>query len=167
MNRKGFTLIELLGVIVILSIIMVIAIPNVMAVLEKGKKDNYLVDAKKLITQAEYAIRNSSINKPSSSDIYKITLSYLGTNDVKKDQDDNSYSLTDSYVIVVRKNGYLEYYVNLVAITDDGNKGIRLVKSEELTGSNKYTLIDKNITIPTDNDIKQITGVLNGQITIY
>lgn len=167
MNRKGFTLIELLGVIVILSIIMLIAIPNVTSVLEKGKKDNYLADAKKLITQAEYKIRNASIDKPASSDIYKITLSYLGTNDIDKDPDGNSYSLTDSYVIVVRKDGYLEYYVNLVAITDNGNIGIRLAHEDELSGKNKYSLISKDLSIPTDRDIKQITEIVDGQITTY
>ena len=62
---------------------------------------------------------------------------------------------------------YLEYYVNLVAMIDDGNKGIRLAHEDELSGNNKYSLIGKNITIPTDNDIKEITNVLNGQITTY
>ena len=47
MNKKGFTLIELLGVIIILSIIMLIAIPNVTSVLEKNKRENYIADAKK------------------------------------------------------------------------------------------------------------------------
>ena len=51
MNKKGFTLIELLGVIIILSIIMLIAIPNVTSVLEKNKRENYIADAKKMISQ--------------------------------------------------------------------------------------------------------------------
>ena len=36
MNKRGFILIELLGVIVILSIIMVIAIPNITSTLERS-----------------------------------------------------------------------------------------------------------------------------------
>ena len=51
MNKKGFTLIELLGVIIILSIIMLIAIPNVTSVLEKNKREKYIADAKKMISQ--------------------------------------------------------------------------------------------------------------------
>ena len=166
MNKKGFTLIELLGVIVILSIIMLIAIPNVMSVLDKGKKDSYIADAKKIITQAEYAIRNSSVDKPSSTDIYIITLGYLGTNDVEKDPDGNSYSLTNSYVAVVRKDGYLEYYVNLVAETDDGNVGIKLAHQDELDKEDKRALIEKDFTIPTPDVIKIKTGV-NGTIKTY
>ena len=164
MNKKGFTLIELLGVIVILSIIMMIAIPNVMSVLDKGKKDNYLADAKKLITQAEYKIRSSDIDKPSSSDIVIIPLAYLGTNDVEKDPDGNSYSLNDSYVAVVRKDGYLEYYVNLIAEIDDGNKGIYLVHEDELNGKDKYSLVSNNVSIPTEANIKEKTGITSGII---
>lgn len=166
MDKKGFTLIELLGVIVILSIVMVIAVPNVMSVLEKGKKDSYLADAKKLITQAEYAIRNSNVDKPSSTDIYKITLRYLGTNDVEKDPDGNSYSLTDSYVAVVRKDGYLEYYVNLIANNDNGNIGISLVHQDKLDNENRRSLVVKNFNVPDDTKIKEITGI-NGVIKTY
>ena len=166
MNRKGFTLIELLGVIVILSIVMVIAVPNVMSVLEKGKKDSYLADAKKLITQTEYAIRNSDVDKPSSTDIYKVTLGYLGTNDVEKDPDGNSYSLTDSYVVIVRKDGYLEYYVNLVANNENGNIGISLVHRDELDGEKRRSMVVKNFSLPDDNKIKEITGI-NGVIKTY
>lgn len=37
-NKKGFTLIELLAVIVILSIIMVIAVPQILNVIQNSKK---------------------------------------------------------------------------------------------------------------------------------
>lgn len=165
MNRKGFTLIELLGVIVILSIIMVIAIPNITSILDKTKRETYISDAKKMITQAEYAIRTSDIEKPSSTDIVKITLSYLGTSDVKEDPDGNLYNLENSYVIVVRKDGYLEYYVNLVADTDDGNKGISLTHQDNLNGNDRLKLIRSNFTL-TDSEIKSITGI-NGSIKTY
>lgn len=159
MNKKGFTLIELLGVIIILSIIMLIAIPNISSVLDKNKKDSYLADAKKLITQAEYEIRSSRVERPASNELVKITLSYLGTNDVSKDPDGNSYSLTDSYVVIVRKDGYLEYYVNLVAVTENGNKGIRLTHKDTLQGDSRLSLIKKDFDSPTDSEIQSITEV--------
>ena len=167
MNKKGFTLIELLGVIVILSIIMLIAIPNITSVLEKNKKETYLADAKKLITQAEYEIRNGDIDKPNSSEIVKITLSYLGTSDVNKDPEGNSYSLKDSYVVIVRNDGYLEYYVNLVAITDSGNRGIYLTKQDNLQGDNRLTQVKKDIEIPNDSKIKEITAKTDATIKSY
>lgn len=166
MSRRGFTLVELLGVIIILSIIMLLAIPNVTSVLEKNKKETYLADAKKLITQVEYEISNSNIEKPSSTEILKIRLSYVGTSDVSKDPDGNPYDVDNSYVAVVRKNGYLEYYVNLVANVDGKNKGIRLRKKEELDSDQKLNLIERNFTNPTDQEIKTITGV-SGDIQSY
>ncbi len=166
MNRKGFTLIELMGVIIILSIVMLIAVPNITSILDKNKRDTYIADAKKLITQAEYAIRSNQFEKPASNELVKVTLNYLATNDIKKDPDGNPYSLTDSYVVIVRKDGYLEYYVNLVATTDSGKKGIRLVHEEELTKDSRLTLIQKDFTNPTDSEIYKITGV-TGNIHSY
>ena len=166
MSRRGFTLVELLGVIIILSIIMLLAIPNVTSVLEKSKRETYLTDAKKLITQVEYEISNSNIEKPSSTEILKIRLSYVGTSDVSKDPDGNPYDVDNSYVAVVRKNGYLEYYVNLVANVDGKNKGIRLRKKKELDSDQKLTLIERDFTNPTDQEIKTITGV-SGDIQSY
>ena len=167
MNKKGFTLIEMLGVIIILSIIMLIAIPNVTSILNKSKNESYLTDATKLITQAKYLIRSSKVNKPASNQIVKINLSYLGTQDVSKDSDGNSYSLTNSYVIVVRKNESLEYYVQLVATMEDGNKGIRLTHEDKLQAKDKLTLVKKNIVAPGETEIKSIVEITNGTIQSY
>lgn len=166
MDKEGFTLVELLGVIVILSIIMLIAIPNVTSVLEKSKRSTYLADAKKLISQVEYEISNNTIEKPNSAEILRIRLSYVGTSDVLKDPDGNPYDKNNSYVIVVRKNNYLEYYVNLVTIVNDKSNGIRLVNKAELNKDNNLTLIQRNFINPTATEIQQITGV-SGTIKDY
>lgn len=158
MNSKGFTLVELLGVIVILSIIMIIAVPNITSVLEKNKRQNYLTDAKRFITQVEYEIRNGEIEKPSSTEVLKISLSYIGTSDVSKDSDGNKYDTNNSYVLVVRKDGYLEYYVNLITMIDDQNKGIRLASEEDLNSSNKLTLVTQGFSNPEESEIKNIAG---------
>ncbi len=54
MNKKGFTLIELIAVVVIMAIIALIATPNIINMLDKGKKTDYLADAREFITQATY-----------------------------------------------------------------------------------------------------------------
>ncbi len=164
MNKKGFTLVELLGVVVILSIIMLIAIPNVTSVLEKNKRDTYIADAKKLISQAKYEINNSNIEKPNSTQILKIRLSYIGTSEVSKDPDGNQYDLNNSYVIVVRKDGYLRYYVNLVTTIDGKNKGICLASEEELQDDQKLTKVQQGFSIPETKKIQETTGILNGTI---
>lgn len=167
MNKKGFTLIELLGVIVILSIVMLIAMPNITSLLNKNKKATYIADAKKFITQTEYVIRNGEVEKPNSSELVKVRLSYIGNRDLSKDPDGNTYSLTDSYVIIARKDGYLEYYVNLIALDSNNNtKGIRLAYSGDLDSSNKLSLVSDKFTNPTDTEIQTIVGV-SGTIKTY
>ena len=155
MKNKGFTLIELLGVIIILSIIMLIAIPNVTSTLENSKRTTYITDAKKMITQTEYALR-TNIEKPNSNEILKVTLADLGTNDIEKDPDGDAYDLENSYVIVARVDGFLTYYVNLVVDKGDGKlKGISLTSEESLDELEKSALVVNNLTLLTNNQIKQ------------
>ena len=54
MNKKGFTLIELIAVVVIMSIIAIIATPNIINMIDKGKKDQYITNAKEFISKATY-----------------------------------------------------------------------------------------------------------------
>ena len=54
MNKKGFTLIELIAVVVIMAIIALIATPNIVNMMDKGKKEDYVADAKEIITKATY-----------------------------------------------------------------------------------------------------------------
>ena len=158
MNRKGFTLVELLGVIVILSIIMLIAVPNITSTLERSRRDGYLTDAIKMITLADSEIRKGDLYKPTEGNFIKITLGELSTSDIDKDPDGVPYSLTESSVVIARKNSYLKYYVTLVS--DHGKNGettwwgIKLSEKSELDGDDRYNLIDKNISsIPSDTEI--------------
>lgn len=166
MKEKGFTLVELLGVIVILSLVMLIAIPNITSTLERSKKEQYLTDATKFVTLVEYNLKNGSIDKPGSNELYKITLGCLNTNDIDKDAENIKYELDDSYVIVGRKDGYLVYYVNLVVIKNNKYKGILLEDSEKLDkdsaaqdGINRYNLVKSNLTLLNDAEIKQKINV--------
>lgn len=162
MNRKGFTLVELLGVIVILSIVILIAIPNITSTLERSKRDQYLTDAKKMVSLAEYELRKGDLAKPAEGKYIIITLDYLATTDVEKDPDGVSYSLTDSYVVVARKDGYLKYYVNLVADHSKNSTkawwGIKLAEKDELSSDDRYNLIKKNLTVPDENFVVTTTG---------
>lgn len=159
MNKKGFTLIELLSVLVILSIIMGIAIPNVISTLDKSEKDTYISDAKKFLSLAKTELANN-INKPTDNEIVRINLECVDNQDLTKDPDGNEYSETESFVAIVRKDEKLVYYVNLVGKSDSGKtRGIRLTEKSLLDGDDRLRYVLKNITTPTESDIHAITGV--------
>ena len=153
MNKKGFTLVELLGVVIILSIIMLIAIPNVMSILDRSKKDAYLADARKMVSLTEYEIRKGNVLKPAAGNLVKVTLGDLATSDVDKDADNHPYDTENSYVVIVRKNGYLVYYVQLVANVNGNYRGVRLTNSENLKTNVKYEKFSKDIILPDNSEI--------------
>ena len=159
MNKKGFTLIELLGVIIILSIIMLIAIPNVTSILERSKKDTYLADARKMVSLTEYEIRKGNVLKPNAGEMRKVTLEDLATGDVVTDPDDKEYDITNSYVLVTRKDGYLVYFVQLVTNNNGSYRGIRLTNRENLDGDKKYEAYGRGIDLPSTD--QQSTIVLS------
>ncbi len=52
-NKKGFTLVELLAVIAILALLVIIALPNVINMYTKAKKEAFLTETKKLYSEVE------------------------------------------------------------------------------------------------------------------
>ena len=61
MNKKGFTLVELLAVVAILSILVIIALPNVMGMFNEAKKNSFIIEAKNIYQIAEQQYINDSM----------------------------------------------------------------------------------------------------------
>ncbi|MDD3241501.1 MAG: type II secretion system protein [Bacilli bacterium] len=184
MNKKGFTLVELIAVMVVLSVIMVISIPNVVAMLDKQKKNTYISDAKKLVSKVKTEIRsNDNIAWPNTTN--PITIIYLNDvydGDIKKDPEGNSYSLTKSFVAITKEAvsgmaGTYDYvyYVMLIgenATDPTKNRGIDIVKSSVLSTENASTYVLKNINTyatPVDiaNKILNSTTITLDKINLY
>lgn len=189
MNRKGFTLIEILAVIIILGVIMTIAVPNVLSMVDRNKKDTVIEHAKMMATQAEYTIRkDTSIEYPTDNNAIILTLEYLNTNDISESPYNTNYHKSRSFVAVVNetKNNITEYkyYVHLVACGDDDcssknvkkNRGINLIDVDDLTGSarfNKVVTSDDVVTnyvyfssgnnFVVNNNLASILGVVKIQ----
>ena len=62
LNNRGFTLVEVLAVIVILSILMAIMVPNVGKILEKNKENNYADLEKSIISAAKIDVSDNRYN---------------------------------------------------------------------------------------------------------
>ena len=63
MNKKGFTLIELLAVIVVLAIILVIAMPRILKVIEESEKEVFRITGENLVKAAKDKTVIDSLDK--------------------------------------------------------------------------------------------------------
>lgn len=114
-NEKGFTLVELLATMAILATLMLIAIPNVIGIVQRNKNKTYIEDAKKLETLAAYKVRSNPTElKPASGESYCFLLPFLDkSNELSDPPNGGEYDKTMTYVIVYNSNGTLKYYVQL------------------------------------------------------
>ncbi len=165
MNEKGFTLIELLATIAILGLIMTIAVPNVISVIDKNKKNTYVEDAKKMITLAEYKFRSDTrIEAPAAGQCIVIRLRALDLTELHDGPEGGSYDLDLSYVVIANVSGTYEYSVTIQENYDGSKKGLALISRELLnkeTASKKIEGSALHIEAP-------VTGNnLNGSIVKY
>jgi len=165
MNKKGFTLVELLGVIVILGIIMLVAIPNIASLTQKNKKNTYIVDAKKMVSLVQYELRKGGRDKPGDGAVEVFDLESLSTSDVEKNADGIEYDTSQSYVAVYRENGYLKYAVQLVTGESGQYDGIILTRVENLDGKKKYDHYKENNAGISPSNTSQIITAMGQEDT--
>ena len=70
MNRKGFTLVELLAVIAILAILVLVAVPNVLGMFNKAKKDTFLTEAKNIFKESASKYISDNMHNSNEGNIY-------------------------------------------------------------------------------------------------
>ena len=75
--KKGFTLIELLGVIVILSVIMVIIMPNIVNSIKKASKDNDVYTSNIIYKAVDNYISHNNKYRKESGNTYCIAINTL------------------------------------------------------------------------------------------
>ena len=152
-NKKGFTLVELLAVIAILGVIMVIAVPNVMGIIDKNKKDTYVSDAKQLLTLAEYKFRSGKDGIPvkiNNGEAIVLRLACLDDAEITKGPNGGDYHIQNSFVVIGNNGGTYYYYVTLQeALEKGGNRGLPLLDRDFLNTSQSIKEVKDNLSYTT------------------
>lgn len=152
-NNKGFTLVELLATISILAIIMLIAIPNVVGVVQKSRNKTYVEDAKKMISLAKYKVKSDvKIKDALGYGSVCISLNYLDSGkEIKDAPNGGEYDTEKSYVLVEKNYDNSYYYsVQLLENDKDSNmQGLKKISSEVLSNDNSYKNVNNSITSPS------------------
>lgn len=160
-NNKGFTLIELLAAIAVLSILMVLTLPQLTNVIGGNRNKIYVNDAKKMIALAEYKIRSNStsIEKPDDGECIVFSLNYLDNDSFDSPPNRGDYLRYSSFVVAKNDNGNMEYSAILIEEYKNVYKGIKLTKEDDL---NKRDAV-KNITVFNSNELVYITEEISAK----
>lgn len=169
-NKMGFTLIELIATITILGIIMLVAVPNVIGVVNKNKSQTYVNDARKLVTLAKYKFdSDANVMRPSSTNCVVMKISGLDRSELQKGPEEGTYDENLSFVVIKYENSKYEYYAQLVENYNKNGtqyKGIALMKYSDLV-----KIEAKNTSIKSGQEgFKNVTslgGIGCSSTTVY
>ena len=159
MNKKGFTLIELIAVVVIMSIIAVIATPNVINMMETGNNKKYISDASNFISKAKYMYKKEQykdkFNNPTQGEATIKLSEIVGiTADDEKDPHGYPYDLEHSTVTI---------YTQGEETLKETTAKITLISSK---GEDCYTIDNVEESNLTVDQVKQGTYISTGKCTV-
>ena len=169
-SEKGFTLVELIGVVVILGILAVFALPVITRTLDSSRNKMYVNDAKRLVSHAEYKIKANStkIDLPDNGDAIVLSLRYLEASSITDGPNGGKYDLDRSYVVVRRYSDNLEYAVCLLEHEkNSGFRGFVLIKNADLFQNDvakKITGLNESQAMHVNNITK---NYINGKVSNF
>ena len=167
MKKKGFTLVELLAVIIILSLVLVIAVPSVNKYIKQSKEKAYDAQISTIIEAAQaYASTNLELLPNRENISVKVTLGQLKSSglikeEVKNPNDDKYFD--DALTIEIKKNkeNYIYEVVENTITTRDGEKSpkITLNGSPMVTYNLNATYTELGASA-TDSDGNAISNIV-------
>lgn len=137
--KKGFTLIELMGVIIILSLLILIAVPVVDKYIKKTKSEAATAQKDSLIMAAKNWASDYKEDMPGKGQNIRVSLDTL------------------------IELGYLDYDINVYSVEVDGDM-IDAVKITNENGKYKYDLVQDQIvdnTAPINLTLKLVSSTVN------
>ena len=119
-NKKGFSLIELIGVIMILAILLIIAVPNVIRYINKGKISYYVSLERELNTAGANYMEDYRVLLPKEvGHVRVVTIEELVSNKyIDEIKDEKGNSCTGKVVIEKTKKDGFEYKTCLICGED-------------------------------------------------
>lgn len=138
MKKKGFTLVELLAVIALLAILTMIAVPNVLSTINNRRRNTFLLDAKRMVTKAEYLVSEDRTIRDTIKEGTPKTFTITELNidgEFPSDSDGLNYDINNTYVTVSFQDSIFKYCIKIVG----GNRNIQsssggCIDSSTLTG---------------------------------
>ena len=148
MRRKnsGFTMIELLTAVVILGIMMGLAVPNVLKILNNSRNRTYVDDAVRLATTMDSRLRSDNmIMIPAINSCIMANLTYLDNNTFENAPYGGKYDEDKSFVVAKRQSDGYNFYVRLIEETKTGTyRGVDLAEVSKLE-EKEGTMLVKNL----------------------
>lgn len=144
-GNKGFTLVELIAMIVILGIIAILATPNIVRMVDNGKKKKFVADAIELIGVAKYKNKLEKYDEIFKIDTDNSNCVIASAHDLglqnKENPDGILYDLEKSKVKVC---GDSQYFVEVFSDNTDSNankiRGVGTVENNVITYVSDETL---------------------------
>ena len=157
MKKNGFTLVELLVMLVVLSILTAIAIPNISGILSDNRNSVMLDYAARMLDDAKIKVSMDKTIKPTSFGYCSvIRLNALDKNNsFNKGPYGGEFDRAESFVLIKldstptsggKKTYKYKYYVRIVEKKDSKVYGLNFAESEKVD-SKKKELYNNNVTL--------------------
>jgi prepilin-type N-terminal cleavage/methylation domain-containing protein/uncharacterized repeat protein (TIGR02543 family) len=184
MKKKGFTLVELLAVVAILSLLVIIALPNVMSMFNNAKKNAFTTELKEIYKTAEQKWISDSVS--GTSNVYYARVEGTPNGSCSSCQQLSLSGRSELYYMISFNNGgkvksfyatdktyQYAYTGNDLKIEDIVIEDVYQVARLEAKGENEPSASNTILTITCngDNYVDTSIGVVGGpsrmKVTYY